>query len=64
VAATVELRARFAEEAKHRLARRMEKAGVHVVYGMPSYKTQCNICLSSARSPGASALPPLHRKLQ
>jgi len=52
VAATVELRARFAEEANIAWARRMEKAGVHVVYGMPSYKTHCNICLVIRRENG------------
>jgi len=45
VAATVELRARFAEEANIAWARRMEKAGVHVVYGMLNFKTHANVCL-------------------
>lgn len=52
VAAIVELRARFDEESNIAWARRMEKAGVHVVYGMPNYKTHCKVCLVIRRDAG------------
>lgn len=45
VTVVLELKARFDEDNNIKAARKLEKAGVHVLYGLAGYKIHCKMCM-------------------